>query len=69
MGRAPGSPLIVMIITQYVLATIPGANFESQGQLPPTGQVYIILSKADGQTVKTSDESTISGVGIVEVRA
>ena len=37
------------------------------GQLPPTGQVYIVLSTADGTDTMVSDENTISGVGIIEV--
>ncbi|CZR51510.1 related to stress response protein rds1p [Phialocephala subalpina] len=37
------------------------------GQLAPTGQVYVVLSTADGTTTKVSDENTISGVGILEV--
>lgn len=37
------------------------------GQLPPTGQVYVVLSTADGTTTKVNDANTISGVGIVEV--
>ena len=48
--------------------TIPGANFASAGQLPPTGQVYVVLSTADGMGNNTiTDENTISGVGILEV--
>lgn len=31
------------------------------------GQVYVVLSTADGVNAKTSDENTISGVGILEV--
>lgn len=37
------------------------------GQLAPTGQVYVVLSKADGVGSKVNDENTISGVGIIEV--
>ncbi|KAK0109960.1 hypothetical protein ONS95_002627 [Cadophora gregata] len=37
------------------------------GQLPPTGQVYVVLSTADGVNKKVNDANTISGVGIVEV--
>ena len=39
------------------------------GVLPPTGQVYVVLSTADGKTDKTmvNDSNTISGVGIIEV--
>ncbi|KUJ23574.1 uncharacterized protein LY89DRAFT_606444 [Mollisia scopiformis] len=37
------------------------------GMLPPTGQVYVVLSTADGNSTKVSDENTISGVGILEV--
>ena len=39
------------------------------GVLPPTGQVYVVLSTADGKTDKTmvNDANTISGVGIIEV--
>ena len=35
--------------------------------LPPTGQVYVVLSTADGTDTKISDANTISGVGIVEI--
>jgi len=35
--------------------------------LPPTGQVYVVLSTADGKTTKINDSNTISGVGILEV--
>lgn len=48
----------------YKFSELPGA---SAGILPPTGQVYIVLSTADGVSTKISDENTISGVGIVEV--
>lgn len=37
------------------------------GQLAPTGQVYVVLSTADGTTTKVNDANTISGVGIIEV--
>ncbi len=46
---------------------LPGANFATAGELPPTGQVYVVLSTADGVTTKVNDENTISGVGILEV--
>ncbi|KAI0136310.1 ferritin-like domain-containing protein [Xylariales sp. AK1849] len=52
----------------YKLATIPGANFAMPGQLPPSGQTYVVLSTADG-TTKVSDENTISGVGLLEIAA
>jgi len=35
--------------------------------LAPAGQVYVVLSTADGVKAKVSDENTISGVGILEV--
>jgi hypothetical protein len=36
--------------------------------LPPTGQVYIVLSTASGVGTDTiSNENTLSGVGIIEV--
>lgn len=35
--------------------------------LAPAGQVYVVLSTADGVKTKVSDENTISGVGIIEV--
>ena len=38
------------------------------GKFAPTGQVYVVLSKADGVGSKVNDENTISGVGIIEVR-
>lgn len=37
------------------------------GQGDPVGQVYVVLSTADGQATKVSDSNTISGVGILEV--
>jgi hypothetical protein len=39
------------------------------GVLAPTGQVYVVLSTADGKTDKTmvNDANTISGVGIIEI--
>lgn len=40
---------------------------KSKGQQDPAGQVYVVLSKADGVKTKISDENTISGVGILEV--
>ncbi|KAH8684583.1 ferritin-like domain-containing protein [Tricladium varicosporioides] len=40
---------------------------EGNKMLAPTGQVYVVLSTADGQAHKVSDENTISGVGILEV--
>ncbi|KAI1157533.1 ferritin-like domain-containing protein [Nemania serpens] len=48
----------------YILARVPGADFASPGQLAPTGQVYVVLSTANG-TVTANDENTISGVGVV----
>ena len=47
---------------------IPGANYATAGQLPPSGQVYVVLSTADGMGNNTvKDENTISGVGLLEV--
>lgn len=49
-------------------ATIPGANFSMSGQPAPSGQVYVVLSTADGTGQNTvSDENTISGVAILEI--
>ncbi len=50
----------------FKIKALPGAN-ASTGQLAPTGQVYVVLSTADGVNTKVSDENTISGVGIIEV--
>jgi rubrerythrin len=50
----------------YVLHNLPGANHAMDGQLPPSGQAYIVLSTADGQTM-VSDENTVSGVAILEI--
>jgi hypothetical protein len=51
----------------FKVNSIPGPN-ASTGQLAPTGQVYVVLSTADGVGTNTvSDENTISGVGIIEV--
>jgi len=53
---------------QYKIDAIPGANYASAGQLPPSGQVYVVLSTANGQGNNTvADENIISGVGIFEV--
>ena len=55
---------------QYKIDMLPGANYTMAGQLPPSGQVYVVLSTADGSVNHTaSDENTISGVGILEVIA
>ena len=57
-----------MRVLQYKIDKLPGANFTMDGQLPPSGQVYVVLSTADGSVNNTaSDENTISGVGILEV--
>lgn len=51
---------------QYQIKSLPAGN-TTQGLLPPTGQVYVVLSTADGTKVKAADENTISGVGILEI--
>jgi hypothetical protein len=45
---------------------LPGGG---NGVLPPTGQVYVVLSTADGNTAKMMviDENTISGVVIIDI--
>jgi len=43
------------------------ASDASKGLLAPVGQVYVVLSTADGAASKVSDETTISGVGVIEV--
>ncbi|KAL2069180.1 hypothetical protein VTL71DRAFT_15518 [Oculimacula yallundae] len=43
------------------------AGDASKSLLPPTGQVYVVLSTADGVNSKVSDANTISGVGVLEV--
>ncbi|CAG9938112.1 unnamed protein product [Clonostachys rosea f. rosea IK726] len=49
-------------------APIPGASFSKAGQPAPAGQVYLVLSTADGSENNTvTDENTISGVAILEV--
>jgi hypothetical protein len=48
----------------YKIKAIPAGG---NGQLAPTGQVYVVLSTADGVATKVSDSNIISGVGIVEV--
>ncbi|KAJ4387316.1 hypothetical protein N0V93_007905 [Gnomoniopsis smithogilvyi] len=55
--------------SDYVIAAIPGADYGTAGTLPPSGQVYIVLSTADGNATKVADENTISGVGVIEVEA
>lgn len=49
-----------------MIDTLPGADYSMAGQLAPAGQVYVVLSTANG-TVKAKDENIISGVGIFEV--
>ncbi|RDW92347.1 hypothetical protein BP5796_01741 [Coleophoma crateriformis] len=51
----------------YKIKSIPGADFASAGQLPPTGQVYVVLSTADGVNTFVNDANTLSGVGVLEV--
>lgn len=62
--------------TYYVKARITSTNKDykidqipagGDGKLPAVGQVYVVLSTADGVTAKVSDENTISGVGVLEV--
>ncbi|KAE8442359.1 hypothetical protein EG329_003430 [Mollisiaceae sp. DMI_Dod_QoI] len=48
----------------FKIDSIPAGG---NGTLAPTGQVYVVLSTADGVATKVSDENTISGVGIIEV--
>lgn len=48
----------------FKLDHIPGAE---DGKLAPVGQVYVVLSTADGKTATIKDENTISGVGLLEV--
>ncbi|KUI57883.1 Protein rds1 [Cytospora mali] len=52
----------------FTIDKIPGANYTTASELAPLGQVYVVLSTANG-TVKAKDENIISGVGIVEVVA
>jgi hypothetical protein len=49
---------------KYKISSLPSTN---NGTLAPTGQVYVVLSTADGVSTKVSDENTLSGVGIIEV--
>lgn len=59
---------IKKLITWQYTVTIPGANYSADKQPAPAGQVYVILSTADGSKENpASDDNTISGVGIVEV--
>jgi hypothetical protein len=46
------------------VTSLPGATAT---MLAPIGQVYVVLSTADGVSSKVSDENTISGVGVLEV--
>jgi len=48
----------------FKISKIPAATSTT---LAPAGQVYVVLSTADGVAAKVSDENTISGVGILEV--
>ncbi|TDZ17737.1 Protein rds1 [Colletotrichum sidae] len=54
--------------TYYVPAVVSGNDYTVAG--PPSGldgQVYVVLSTADGSSTKVSDENTIAGVGIAEI--
>jgi hypothetical protein len=51
-------------IGDFKVKKIPGAT---KTTLAPVGQVYVVLSTADGMAAKVSDENTISGVGLLEV--
>lgn len=51
---------------QYQIKSLPAGN-TTQGLLPPSGQVYVVLSTADGTKMKAADENTISGVGVLEI--
>ncbi|PFH61141.1 hypothetical protein XA68_18091 [Ophiocordyceps unilateralis] len=48
-------------------AKMPGEGYASKDEPAPAGQVYAILSTADGKETKASDENTIAGVAILEV--
>lgn len=58
---------VLIVFPQYE-AVVPGANYGS-ATLPPSGQVYVVLSTADGTATKAADANIISGVGIIEVEA
>ena len=55
-----------MATLQYQITALPADN-ATQALLPPSGQVYVVLSTADGTKVKAADENTISGVGVLEI--
>jgi len=48
----------------FKLDHLPGA---ADGKLAPVGQVYVVLSTADGKTTTIKDDNTISGVGFLEI--
>ncbi|OLN88680.1 Protein rds1-like protein 1 [Colletotrichum chlorophyti] len=53
----------------YVEAAVNGPDyFISNIPNGPEGQVYVVLSTANGQDAKVSDENTVAGVGILEVQ-
>ncbi|EFQ26222.1 hypothetical protein CGRA01v4_05296 [Colletotrichum graminicola] len=53
--------------TYYSKVTVSGADYVASIPAGPKGQVYIVLSTANGKDAKVSDENTVAGVGILEI--
>lgn len=46
------------VFLQYIVEQLPEG---------PAGQVYCVLSTANGNSTKVSDENTVAGVAILEI--
>ncbi|KAK1984098.1 ferritin-like domain-containing protein [Colletotrichum cereale] len=53
--------------TYYSEVAINSADYVASIPEGPKGQVYVVLSTANGQDSKVSDENTVAGVGILEI--
>ncbi|KAK2020331.1 hypothetical protein LZ32DRAFT_21314 [Colletotrichum eremochloae] len=53
--------------TYYSKVSVSGADYVASIPAGPKGQVYVVLSTANGKDAKVSDENTVAGVGILEI--
>ncbi|KAK2062270.1 hypothetical protein LY76DRAFT_506108 [Colletotrichum caudatum] len=53
--------------TYYSKVTVSGPDYVVTIPPGPKGQVYVVLSTANGKDAKVSDENTVAGVGILEI--
>lgn len=60
-------PKLTNVALQYKISPIPGYDYDTKGELAPSGQVYVVISTADGNNTKVLDENVISGVGVLEI--